>query len=95
MKYLENPRDVLKKNPGIDIDDYTRKFVQYSHFGNNENWTFADDTGYSKTIKAMYYALTTISTVGFGDLYPITDFERGLCSFMLVIGVLLFSYVLS
>ena len=46
-------------------------------------------------IKAMYFALTSLSTLGFGDFYPITDFERMLTSFVLLIGVMLFSYVLS
>ena len=43
----------------------------------------------------MYYALTSLSTIGFGDMHPITDFERLLCSAMLLNGVLLMSYVLS
>ena len=54
-----------------------------------------EDPGNVMTIKAMYFALTSLSTVGFGDYYPITDFERLLTSFMLLIGVMLFSYVLS
>jgi len=43
----------------------------------------------------MYYALTSLSTTGFGDLYPKNDFERLVCSFMLLAGVTIFSYVLS
>lgn len=54
-----------------------------------------DNKGSQMTIKTMYFALTSLSTVGFGDYYPITDFERLLTSFVLLIGVMLFSYVLS
>lgn len=54
-----------------------------------------EDSGASLTIKAMYFALTSLSTVGFGDYYPINNFERLLTSFVLLIGVMLFSYVLS
>lgn len=43
----------------------------------------------------MYFALTSLSTTGFGDLYPKNDFERFVCSFMLLGGVTVFSYVLS
>lgn len=43
----------------------------------------------------MYYALTSLSTTGFGDLYPRNTLERFLCSFMLLGGVTIFSYVLS
>lgn len=44
---------------------------------------------------AMYYALTSLSTVGFGDIYPVTSSERLVCGFMLLTGVSVFSYVLT
>ena len=59
------------------------------------NWRMDRDGGSQLIIKAMYFALTSLSTLGFGDFYPITDFERMLTSFVLLIGVMLFSYVLS
>ena len=43
----------------------------------------------------MYFALTSLSTVGFGDFYPLTNFERLLTAFVLLIGIMLFSYVLG
>ena len=43
----------------------------------------------------MYYALTSLSTCGFGDLYPVTDLERLFCSMMLLAGVSVFSLVLG
>ena len=43
----------------------------------------------------MYYALTSLSTTGFGDFYPKTNTERLFCSFMLLSGVMMMSYVLS
>ena len=43
----------------------------------------------------MYYALTSLSTCGFGDLYPKTDLERLFCSMMLLAGVSVFSLVLG
>ena len=43
----------------------------------------------------MYFALTSLSTTGFGDLYPVTDFERIAISFILLIGVAVFSYILG
>ena len=42
---------------------------------------------------AMYYALTTLSTVGFGDIYPVTDAERLICGFVMISGVSMFSYI--
>ena len=61
----------------------------------NEDWNFTEKNGYEQTIIAMYYALTSLSTTGFGDLYPRNNLERFLCSFMLLGGVTIFSYVLS
>ena len=43
----------------------------------------------------MYFALTSLSTVGFGDLYPRNDYERILGSVMLLGGVSCFSFVLN
>jgi hypothetical protein len=43
----------------------------------------------------MYFALTSLSTTGFGDLYPVTDFERIAIAFILLIGIAMFSYILG
>ena len=47
------------------------------------------------TIIAFYFALTSLSTVGFGDFNPRSDFERIFTSFMLVSGVAIFSYIMG
>ena len=41
----------------------------------------------------MYWSFTTLSTVGFGDYYPISDTERGLMCLCFLAGVACFSYV--
>ena len=41
----------------------------------------------------MYYAATTLTTVGFGDYYPISDSERLIGSFMLLFGVMTSSFI--
>lgn len=43
----------------------------------------------------MYWAFTTLSTVGFGDYYPKSNFERALLSFGFLTGVAIFSYMMS
>jgi len=40
----------------------------------------------------MYFALTSLSTTGFGDYYPITNAERLVCAFILIIGVSVFAF---
>ena len=43
----------------------------------------------------MYYAFTTLSTVGFGDFYPISNVERAYGSILLFAGTILFSYIMQ
>ena len=44
-------------------------------------------------VVSSYYSLTTLSTVGFGDLYPRTDYERLTGALIIFCGLLCFSYV--
>ena len=43
----------------------------------------------------MYWAFTTLSTVGFGDYYPMSNFERGFAAFGFLGGVAVFSYIMG
>ena len=38
--------------------------------------------------------MTSLSTVGFGDYYPINNYERIIGSFILLAGVTVFSYIM-
>jgi hypothetical protein len=46
-------------------------------------------------IIAVYFAFTSLSTVGFGDYHPRGDIERLFGAFLLLFGVAIFSYILS
>ena len=61
----------------------------------NDSWDLTGGTGAQTSIVAMYYALTSLSTIGFGDLYPKTDAERLYVAFMLLFGVAIFSFILG
>ena len=56
---------------------------------------FDEKTQFEKAIGVTYFAFTTLSTVGLGDLHPRSDPERLFTAFLLFFGVLLFSYVLG
>lgn len=43
----------------------------------------------------MYYAYTTLSTVGFGDLNPRSDWERAICIVVLLLGVAIFGIIMG
>ena len=42
-----------------------------------------------------YFAFTSLSTVGFGDFYPVSDFERMVWAFVMLFGVAIFSYIMG
>lgn len=48
-----------------------------------------------KILRSFYFALTTLSTIGFGDFYPTSDGERILGSFVILFGVALFSIIIG
>ena len=64
---------------------------------NSENmigtFGFYSDTIAVKSLKMTYYTFTTLSTVGFGDIHPRSDFERILSAITMLVGVLVFSIV--
>jgi len=52
--------------------------VGYLCLGIPEKWTFID---------SIYFAIVTVTTVGYGDLYPTTDSGKLFCIFWVPIGV--------
>jgi len=50
---------------------------------------------YDKAIILTYFSFTSLSTVGFGDFNPRSDFERVICAFILLFGVAIFSYIMG
>ena len=50
---------------------------------------------FDATLAMMYWAFTTLSTVGLGDYYPMSNYERALSSFGFLMGVAVFSYIMG
>lgn len=46
-------------------------------------------------IVSCYFALTTLSTVGYGDMFPISSTERITMVIVMLSGVAFFSYIMS
>ena len=44
---------------------------------------------------SLYFAFTSLSTVGFGDYAPRGNIERAFGAFMLLFGVAIFSYIMG
>jgi hypothetical protein len=49
----------------------------------------------TQLIVSCYYALTTLSTVGYGDYYPISSLERIIAVIIMLGGVAFFSYIIG
>jgi len=43
----------------------------------------------------LYFALTTLSTVGYGDYHPASNIEMMVASIIMLGGVAFFSYIMS
>ncbi|EGB12308.1 hypothetical protein AURANDRAFT_9605, partial [Aureococcus anophagefferens] len=46
-------------------------------------------------LAAMYWAFTTMTTVGYGDITPAGDMERIYAIFAMLMGVSFYSYIIA
>jgi hypothetical protein len=64
-----------------------------------ENWIFAgsynDKSPFELYVISFYWAITTLSTVGYGDISAHNSAERLMCSLTMLIGIFVYSYVIS
>lgn len=81
----------ISSNPEYNTLDETvyniENFIDYNELDKN-------NSGFN-TIILMYYAFTSLSTVGFGDYHPRADEERAICAIILLLGVAIFSYFMG
>lgn len=54
-----------------------------------------DDQMGRQYLASLYWAITTILTVGYGDIVPGTNGERGVCIVWMVIGVGFYSFTIG
>ena len=73
---------------GDITDDYN--FIPVNTWMDDEYILSLDD--YGKYITSFYYTISTITTVGYGDISGSNTIERGLCIIIMIIGVISFSF---
>lgn len=54
-----------------------------------------DVQDYEAVIAVAYYSLTTLSTIGYGDLHPKSDIERVMASIIMIVGVVVFTFIMD
>lgn len=58
-------------------------------------WGFNKVDGSTKIYMACYYSLTTLSTVGFGDFFPINTIERIVVIVIEIFGMIFFGNIMQ
>ena len=53
---------------------------------------YQDDSNWELYVSSYYFTVTTITTVGFGDITPETNLEKILVAFLMLAGVISFSF---
>jgi len=60
-----------------------------------DDYKFSDYDNFNKLVISLYFILTTLATVGYGDYYPLSQTEKILDIFIMLIGIAFFSYIMS
>lgn len=60
-----------------------------------DNWGLQHYTNAERSTSVLYFIFTTLTTIGFGDFYPISNLERVLMVFVFMIGVAVFALVMG
>lgn len=72
---------------------YNWRLAFRDKFTDFEDYSFVDDYGDGDWyLVGIYFIATTVTTVGYGDLNPVNNIERGFCSVLMFIGVIGFSF---
>ena len=62
---------------------------------NGQNWNLLIMNGQKRVLINTYFAFTTLSSVGFGDYYPVSVVERAIFTMVFLFGVALFSFIMG
>tara|TARA_B110000285_G_scaffold233994_1_gene309465 strand:- start:201 stop:623 length:423 start_codon:yes stop_codon:yes gene_type:complete len=87
-------RDFVLDIDGTDSEDQNPNSVLYPP-GFLVEYGIFDNEFHKNQIISIYFAFTSLSTVGFGDFAPRGNIERMIGSFILVLGVAIFSYIMG
>ena len=78
---------VIIANLSPDTDDFVNTWLY--------RLGYVDEPNFYVYIAAMYFIVTTFTTVGFGDINGVTIPERLFCLILMVVGAVAFSFSIS
>jgi hypothetical protein len=81
--------DFISNEHGID------GFIQEYGLRTVDKYGMVDQDLGKSLVTMMYFSLTVLSTVGYGDYYPVVSSEMLLCSFFMMMGVAVFSWIMG
>ena len=84
-----NPEDIDPK----ELSKYHEYHKQQEYF--IAQYDMHERSAYDRSLISIYFAFTSLSTVGFGDFTPKNNVERILTAIMLLFGVSIFSYIMG
>ena len=87
---LDFQEDILMAKYTPEEMDEIERFETYFNIRDDE-----DISDHEALIVYVYYSFTSLTTVGFGDFNPRSDFERVYIAFGLLFGVAIFSFIMG
>lgn len=60
-----------------------------------ESYFSTADDNIDKVTKLLYFSMTTVAKIGYGDFFPLSDAEKIMTVIILLISMIFFSYVLE
>jgi len=79
--------EVYTENGGTDLES----FINSDDIAGNLD----EFTPMKRSLTLMYFAITTLTTIGFGDYYPVNSTERLVGSFILLFGVMTSNFIMG
>eukprot|EP01026_Neomeris_dumetosa_P014130 TRINITY_DN1506_c0_g1_i8.p1 TRINITY_DN1506_c0_g1~~TRINITY_DN1506_c0_g1_i8.p1 ORF type:complete len:687 (-),score=33.00 TRINITY_DN1506_c0_g1_i8:371-2431(-) len=75
------------------------EMAKYGGTGIEESWVAAngllDATTWRKYLASVYFTLTTVSTVGYGDIHPVTWVEQLAAILIILVGLVFFAFLVG
>lgn len=85
--------DNVKQEQLKNMSDYDLDFINSKTFISHYSFNEKDD--FTKFITMLYYTVTTLATIGFGDYVPKADEERMFNCIIFIVGVSITLYLMD